>query len=204
MSDGKADHWDALASLLQVTKGHFEFESGYHGELWFDLERLFRNPDAVKPLSIALAERIAPFDVEIICGPLVEGAYVAMQVASELGVEFAYTERHVRGDVEGLFPVDYTLPGVLREMVHGKRVALVNDIISAGSAIRGSLANLRACSAEVIAIGALANLGDTAVEFAAEEGLPLESLASRPAALYTVDQCPMCATGTALVPHPGS
>ena len=72
-------------------------------------------------------------------------------VALELGVEFCYAERVVpagAGEAEALFPVEYVVPQVVRPKLRGKRVAIVNDVISAGSAVRGTLADLTACDAD--------------------------------------------------------
>src|SRR6202008_5143355 len=107
------------------------------------------------------------------------GAYGALMVASELGVEFSYAERRPPSERQAdalLFQVKYELPRVLRERVREKRVAIVNDVVSAGSAVRGALTDLRACGATVVAIGTLAILGTSAKRFAEEEGLVLASL----------------------------
>jgi orotate phosphoribosyltransferase len=45
---------------LSVRRGHFRYESGYHGEIWLDLDRLFLNPLRIAPLAHDLASTIAP------------------------------------------------------------------------------------------------------------------------------------------------
>jgi len=74
--------------LLTAKRGHFLLESGHHGELWLDLELLYRRPRMVQPLCSELAKRIAGLHVEVVCGPLIEGAFVALTVASELDLEY--------------------------------------------------------------------------------------------------------------------
>ena len=70
----------------------------------------------MRPLALELAGRVRRYDVDAVCGPLVEGAFVALTVATELSVDFTYAERiaSARG---GLFPIEYRLPGALRERV---------------------------------------------------------------------------------------
>ena len=87
-----AVHDDVLA-LMPARRGHFLFESGHHGDLWLDLELLCLTPDRVRPLAARLAARLASYEIDAVCGPLVEGAFVALMVASELGVPFSYAER---------------------------------------------------------------------------------------------------------------
>ena len=98
---------DDLAEALHARGGHFRLESGHHGALWLELERLFMHPAAVAPLSARLAERIARCDVQRVCGPLIEGAFVALAVAEALGVPFTYADRVAggRSEGEGLYPV---------------------------------------------------------------------------------------------------
>jgi orotate phosphoribosyltransferase len=131
--------WNDLAKSLNPRSGHFELESGHHGDQWFDLELLFRQPESVRPIVAELATRLVSYEVDLVCGPMVEGAFVALLIASELGIDFAYAERRLDPDRDGLFPVDYRIPGALRDVVRGRRVAIVNDVINAGSSVRATL-----------------------------------------------------------------
>jgi len=189
---------DEVSRLLAKREGHFALESGHHGELWLDLELLFLHPERVRPLASALAERLAVHGVAAVCGPLVEGAFAALMVASALGAPFSYAERVVEPKARDLFPVAYRIPNALRSEVRGKRVAVVNDVINAGSAVRGTLEDLKACGAEPVAVGALAVLGESARELAAEHGVVLETLAAFPNEIWEPDACPLCREGVLL------
>jgi hypothetical protein len=68
--------------------------------------------------------------------------------------------------------------------VKGKRVAIVNDVINAGSAVIGTFTGLQSIGANVVAIGALLALGDTIRAFAADKHLPLELLKHMPNNLW--------------------
>jgi len=179
--------------LLPARRGHFRLESGHHGELWLDLELLFLRPALLQPLADALARALARHRVEAICGPLVEGAFLAMMVARSLDVPFTYSEPRAGGRAGGLFPVDYPLPAGFPPLLAGRRVAIVNDVINAGSAVRGTLASLGACGVQPVAIATLAVLGESAARLAAEAGLPLETLARLPNELWLPAECPLCA-----------
>ena len=86
------DLQDELNELIQARNGHFLLESGHHGDLWLDLELLCLQPARIQPFASALARRLAEHRVDAVCGPLVEGAFVGLMTAQELGVEFFYTE----------------------------------------------------------------------------------------------------------------
>jgi orotate phosphoribosyltransferase len=187
-----------VSRLLAARRGHFRFESGHHGDLWLDLELLCVQPEPLLRFSAELAARLAKANVQAVCGPLVEGAFVALLVALELKVPFVYSERRAEPGADGLYPVKYLLPGPLRARVREARVAIVNDVINAGSAVRGTLTDLERCGAKTVAIAALAVLGSSAAELAAAKDMPLVTLAALPSALWAPAECPLCAQGLPL------
>src|SRR3954469_19911079 len=101
---------DELLALLAARRGHFRLESGHHGELWLDLDPLFFRPTRLRRFAAALAGRLADHGVEIVCGPLTGGAFVAQLVAAELDAEFSYAERHAPARSDALYAVEYRLP----------------------------------------------------------------------------------------------
>ena len=181
-----------VESLLPARRGHFRLESGHHGELWLDLELLFLRPALLQPLAQELARALSKQAIEVVCGPLVEGAFLATMVAVALEVPFTYSERHVARR-EGLFPVDYPVPRALQPHLEGRRVAIVNDVINAGSAVQGTLRSLRACGARPVAIATLAVLGEAAGQLADAEAVSLHALARLPNRLWSPADCPLCA-----------
>jgi orotate phosphoribosyltransferase len=192
------DRSAAILELFSTRTGHFLLESGHHGERWLNLELLCHRPEALEPLVKLLAEQISRFDVEIVCGPLIEGAFVGLMVARQLGCQFAYSERFSRRSADGLFPAGYRVPRSLRTTLRKKRVALVNDVINAGSAVKGTFADLQACDAHVTAIASLLVLGDSAAQFAETNQVPLLALSTFPNRLWTPEICPLCASGVPL------
>jgi len=189
---------DQILKLLSARHGHFLFESGHHGDLWLDLQSLFFLPHLVQPLAAAVARRLREYDIEIVCGPLVEGSFVGLLVALELGVEFVYSERFFRPTQDGLFPAGYRIPKTLRKLIRQKRVGIVNDVINAGSAVRGTFDDLLDCDTNVVAIGSLLVLGTSASAYASSKKVALECLAILPNNLWTPSECPLCAAGVPL------
>ena len=188
----------AVGALLRERTGHFLLESGHHGELWLELPRLYLRPERVTPLGAALARRLEAHAIEAVCGPLVEGAFVALQVAAELGVPFTYAGPLPPSDRPGLFPCAYRVPGPLRADLRGRRTAIVNDVINAGSAVRGTYEDLLACGARPVVIAALLVLGEASGALAAARGVALETLAVRPNQLWEPAACPLCRAGVPL------
>jgi|SRR5271169_4850046 len=189
---------EKLLSLVRGRQGHFQFESGHHGDLWLELETLCLHSRMLQPFAAQLAAKLRQHNVEVACGPLVEGAFVALLVSLELGCDFVYAERFASAGREGMFPVEYRLPRALHSAVKGRRVAIVNDVISAGSAVRGAFFDLQSIGAGVVAIGALIALGNSIAKFAEEHHVPLELLEQMPHNLWTPARCPLCAAGLPL------
>jgi predicted phosphoribosyltransferase len=105
-----------------------------------------------------------------------------------------------------LYRAAYRLPAVLRERAQGKRVAVVDDAISAGSAVRGTHAELLAHGAQPVVVGALVALGSEAERFFAKRAVPVTSVAQLPYELWPPDGCPLCVAGKPLesTSHPQS
>jgi orotate phosphoribosyltransferase len=187
-----------IISLLAGRHGHFQMESRYHSDLWFDLEHLFDRPEQLRPFVAELARRLGAHGTDVICGPMTGGAKLAELIASELGLVYLFTERFERPGTAGLFPIQYIVPSHFRNGLRGKAVAIVDDAISAGSAARGTYADLLACGARPVALGALFIFGDTAMQFAAEKSLPLERIAAMPLGMWVPVECPLCRAGVPL------
>ncbi|MFL5495422.1 MAG: phosphoribosyltransferase family protein [Gemmatimonadales bacterium] len=189
---------DAFLALVSGRRGHFRLESGHHGELWLDLDGLFAQPVRVAPLVARLVEALRPYGVAGVCGPLVGGAFLAQSVASMLEVEFCYTERAPSPARAGLYQARYRLPAAFSSRVQGKQIAIVDDVMSAGSAVRATDAELRAHGAQPVVVGALLLLGAAGADFFQRDGLAVEAVARLPYSLWSPGECPLCAAGVAL------
>ena len=82
-----------LFDLVDGRRGHFLLESGLHSELWLDLDPLFADQRRVAPFVSSLASRLRDYELNVVCGALVGGAFLAQLLAQELEVEFCYTEK---------------------------------------------------------------------------------------------------------------
>ena len=173
-------------------------ESGLHGEWWFDLDAPWRQPDRLAPHIAELARRLRAHRLEAVCGPMTGGARVAREIARLLGATYLFAERVAPADAGGLFAVRYRLPSHLRDTARGKSIAIVDDAISAGSAVRGTHADLVACGARPMALGALIVFGGGIAGWAAEQALPVEAAARLPFAMWKPAECPLCAAGVAV------
>ncbi|MBC7870433.1 MAG: orotate phosphoribosyltransferase [Chitinophagaceae bacterium] len=187
-----------LLNLLSARNGHFKLESGHHSDLWLELDQLFVRQREVHQFAHELADRLSGYGITAICGPLAGGAFVAQIIAIKLDVEFYYTERFVLPTQDALYPVEYRLPKSLRKNIKGKAVAIVDDVINAGSAVRGTFEALKAAGAIPIVIGALLVLGTAATDYFAAHNIPIKTVAQHSNNLWTASECPLCKAGISL------
>lgn len=185
-----------LLERIGGRRGHFRMESGLHAALWFDLDQLFVDPKVLDPIVAELAEKLRPHAVDGVCGPLAGGALVAQLLSRTLDVECYFTERIRTGEAGGVFTARYQLPPGLRARVGGKRVAIVDDVMSAGSSMRATMEEMSAHGGETAVVGALFVLGSKGAEFFAQHGLPVESVGQSPFDMWPAEACPLCAAGS--------
>jgi len=188
----------AFFELTSGRRGHFQLESGHHSELWFDLDGLFAVPQRIEPFVAKLADSLLPHDVSSVCGPLLGGAFLAQLVAQALGTEFCFTERVLPANSIGLYQASYRLPRAFSTRVRDKRIAIVDDVMSAGSALRGTYAELRTQGAIPVVAGALMVLGDAGATFFAKQNVAVEAVARHRYSLWLPSECPHCDAGVPL------
>ncbi|MFD2083308.1 phosphoribosyltransferase family protein [Actinopolymorpha cephalotaxi] len=188
---------DFLLRLAGARNGHFRLESGYHGDVWLDdLDGVFRRPGDLPPLVTALADRLRAYDPDAVCGPLTGGAFLAQLLARELGVEFHWTQRVRAPEAGVLFSAAYALPDGAN--LSGRRVAVVDDVVNAGSAVRATLDSVTTGGGEPVVVGALLRLGPPDTRPASIGGARVEALAEADSFLWEPATCPRCAAGEPL------
>jgi orotate phosphoribosyltransferase len=179
-----------IATLASPQRGHFDLATGYHGDLWLDLDALFLRPALLRPHVRWLAEQLGAHDIDAVCGPLEGGAFLAQAVADALDMAFlpAYRDREKQ-------PAGYYLP-LVNGGISGWRVAVTDDAINAGTAVRACAAELRNQAAEPVAVGALLALVPTALEVMVGLSVPFYPVETMTSQVWPANDCPLCASGT--------
>jgi orotate phosphoribosyltransferase len=178
-----------IIQLARPRSGHFDLGTGYHGDVWLDLDALLLRPCLLRPHVGWLAERLRGHSVDAVCGPLEGGAFLAYAVADLLGVAFLAGYR-APGEAIG-----YRLPQVPGGIA-GWRVAVVDDAINAGTAALACLEAARGRGAVPVAAAAVLSLGQASTTIPASTRVPFYAAATIPSRAWPAGQCPLCASGT--------
>jgi orotate phosphoribosyltransferase len=185
-----------VAGLARPRRGHFDLGTGYHGDLWLDLDALFLRPAHVRPHARWLAGRLEDHGIDAVCGPLAGGAFLAQTVADLMDVAFlpAYPAPAAAPDAAPA----YLLARTARDLVAGWRVAIVDDAVNAGTATRACFRHLRDLGAVPVAVGALLALGGAEAMVEATMSVPFYKVATAASQVWPADECPLCAEGAPL------
>ena len=189
----------SFLDLAQARRGHFQMESGLHCGLWFDLDAAFVDQSALDPFVTRLAQSLRRHEIEAVCGPQTGGALLALLIARLLGSEFYFTApAPAPPETEGTVNARYRLPPATGHRLLGKRVALVDDVMSTGSSLRATLMEIETHGAIPVVVGALHVLGTAGATFFTERGLMIETTGRTAFDAWRPPECPLCASGIPL------
>ena len=148
---------------------------------------VFLRPSLLRPHVDLLAERLRQHRIDAVCGPLEGGAFLAYALAETLGAAFLPAYRDERGTAPA-----YRLPGVAGG-IRDWRVAIADDAINAGTAVRACAGQLRSRGAVPVAVAALLSLGPASAAVAEGISVPLYAAGAVDSRAWPAAQCPLCA-----------
>jgi orotate phosphoribosyltransferase len=190
----------ALANLQEfevlMLNGHFDYGNGYHGPVYINPHRIFRQPSLIwrlaQDLIDILPERIVS-ETEVVAGPVMGGALLAHTIAGLLD-----GRRNLGHPPTAFAPLAFDpadglgLRPFYRSVVHGKKVLLADDVRNTGKTFERAKAALEEAGATVIATAEIYDRLEALVDL----GVPNFSLAEyRAPDNHPVKDCPMCKAG---------
>jgi orotate phosphoribosyltransferase len=181
-----------VVQLARPRPGHFDLGTGYHGDVWLDLDALLLRPALLRPYVRWLAERLSEHSADAVCGPLEGGGFLAYALADRLGAAFLPGYRAPAGRPGPA--TGYRLPQVPGG-IGGWRVAVVDDAVNAGTAVAACLREIRDRGAVPVAVAALLSAGEASATVLARMHVPFYAAGTIPSRAWRAGQCPLCTAG---------
>lgn len=189
----------ALAILQEVgallTNGHFLYTSGRHGNAYVNKDAIYPHTQHIHDLCATMAAPFIESRIDTVAGPTIGGVILAQWVAHHLTEGtgrpamacFAEERTAPAGERERYFGRGY------EQFVRGKRVLLVEDILTTGGSIRRVVEAVQKIGGTVVAVTALCNRGGVTAEAI---GAPqLMALCQLDLQSWEPENCPLCRQG---------
>ncbi len=182
---------DPYVALLEqrgaLLRGHFQFASGRHGDIYVEKFRILQWPDVTSELCAGIAEHFRG-QVNLVAGPTTGGVILSYETARHLGLRSIIAERKSEGSEQREFKRGF-------EIGPGDRVLVVDDVLTTGGSIREVLAAVRERGAEVAGVGVLVDRTAGKVDF----GVPFYACISLEITSWSPEECPLCKQGVPLI-----
>ena len=190
----------ALANLQEfevlIRDGHFDYGNGYHGPVYLNPHRIFRQPSLIWRLGQDLIEILPDAivsETDVVAGPVMGGALLAHTIAGLLD-----SRRSLSVPPTSFAPLSLDAAGglVLRpfyqSVVAGKRVLVADDVRNTGKTFERAKAVIEEAGGRVIATVQIYDRLEAIVDL----GVPNIALAEyRAPENYPVASCPLCHSG---------
>jgi orotate phosphoribosyltransferase len=177
--------------------GHFDYGNGYHGRAYLNPHQLFRYPSTIWRLAQDLLDLVPSemaFATEVVAGPATGGALLAHTIAGLLDSRRSLTHPPCSFAPFGCESGgELTLRGFYRQLIHGKRVLLADDVRNTGQTLARAATLVREAGGTVLGTVVICDRLESIVPPEA----PLVPLAEYAAPEnYPAAACPLCAAGT--------
>jgi orotate phosphoribosyltransferase len=191
---------NALMNLREhevlMLDGHFDYGNGYHGRVYLNPHRIFRQPSLIWRFAQDLIELLPDAlvsEIEVVAGPVMGGALFGHTLAGLLDGRRSLT--HPPTSFAPLSPDPsgaLVLRPFYRTVVKGRRVLLADDVRNTGETFARAKAAIEAAGGKVIATAEICDRLEPVVDI----GVPNYALADyRAPENYPVADCPMCKAG---------
>lgn len=186
-----------LEESKAVLKGHFVLASGRHSRKYINKDAIYLYPRFLSEISREIFLHFLGKDVEVIAGPAVGGAILAHWVGSwyrSLNFQplVVFSEENYR------LPItfqDLTEKSIFRrgydKMIPGKRVLVVDDVLTTGSSVKKVVEAVKKLEGKVIGVAVVVNRGNVTAKECGD--IPeLYALINLKIQSWLEEKCPLC------------
>jgi adenine/guanine phosphoribosyltransferase-like PRPP-binding protein len=173
-----------------IKEGHWVFEYGGHSNGLIDRDHLLSDPVAASHMAYAIAKQYFTDHIETVATPSIWGAGLALLVGGFLDpkAKIAYATPSADGP---------TIAPQIEDLVRGKRVLLVDNLIRSGETIAHFMKLIEDLGGEAVGVATLWNLSEPTLE-----GHEVFGLLNIDYPVFRDGACPVCAAGSSPEPAP--
>lgn len=192
-----------------IKKGHFKLTSGRHSDTYINKDGIYCNPELFERTAFLLEREVGDgyngiAAVDVITGPALAGAILAAPIALRTGKIFVYPEKvpeitwPVGVPHEMAYPIIKTTMQLRRgfpEVVKGKRVLLIEDIITTGKSVRETAECIQKAGGEIVEIRCIWNRSGVpflGMGLSQKSNAPILSISNDPVESWEPEECPLC------------
>jgi orotate phosphoribosyltransferase len=162
-----------------LLEGHFILSSGLRSPRFLQCARVLMDPKRASRLAEALAGKLPPelrASIQAVVSPAMGGVIIGHEMGRALGVAAMFVERP-----DGVF-------GLRRgfRLEPGKRVLMVEDVVTTGLSSREAISAIEAAGGEVVAAASLVDRSGGSVDL----GVPFTPLIRIDVPTYSADDLP--------------
>jgi len=182
------DHLKELEKRVALLRGHFQYASGRHGDIYIEKFRILEWPDLTENLCKEIAASFAG-KADVVAGPTTGGIIMSYETARHMGLRSIIAERKDAG------------PG--REFKRGfdlrpgERVLVVDDVLTTGGSIREVIDAVRQRGAELVGVGVLVDRASRRAD--ADFGVPFFACMRIEISSWAPEECAQCKEGVPLI-----
>jgi orotate phosphoribosyltransferase len=191
----------ALANLQEyevlMLDGHFDYGNGYHGRVYLNPHRIFRQPSLIWRFAqdlIDLLPASLASSTEVVAGPVLGGALLAHTIAGLLD-----GRRSLTHPPTSFAPITEDRRGRLllrpfyQSVVSGRRVLLADDVRNTGKTFEEAKRVVEDAGGTVLGTVEICDRMEAMIDL----GVPNIALAEyRAPENYRAAECPLCRAGT--------
>ncbi|TSC86462.1 MAG: orotate phosphoribosyltransferase [Parcubacteria group bacterium Gr01-1014_8] len=158
----EADVLDLLERVGAFRKGHFVLTSGRHGDTYINKDAIYPYTRETSALCRAMAEKFKDLNIEVVVGPAVGAAILSQWVAYHLSEMNGHDVLGIYADKDG--QGGFILKRGFDKLAEGKRVIVVEDLMTTGGSVKKVIDVVRQKGAEVVGVGVVCNRGNVLPE----------------------------------------
>lgn len=184
-----------------ILRGHFVLTSGRHADTYVNKDMLYVRPRDVSRLCRLIADQFAGLGIEVVVAPAVGGVALSQWVTWHLTVRrgllplespaAVYAEKSEDGA-----PRTLLLRRGYGAIVRGRRVLVVDDILTTGGSLEQTVQAVNDCGGLVQACAVIVNRGGISAQQLGVQ--QLVALTNMQLETWPAAECPLCASQVAV------